>query len=54
MKEIIQGIGDYIKDCRHDKNFGSKTARPAYMDWKEGNVWHYIKQRKIAKQKKGL
>lgn len=64
MKYILQGIKDYCKDCWHDflfrhlQKFYKKC--PIYfisnqtgvrLDiefWKEGSVWHYIKQRKIA------
>lgn len=49
MKEIILGIKDYMHDCRHDKGYSNKTPRPEYLNWKEGNVWHYIRQRRIAK-----
>lgn len=63
MKEIILGIKDYIKDCQHDwlvrqiKKYyflvESKDETDGYWyplhSWKEGNVWHYIRQRRIAK-----
>lgn len=65
MKAILLGIGDYCKDVWHDwlvsrmkKIYGSKDLM-FYNDysetyshiigWKEGNLLHYIKQRKIAK-----
>ena len=62
MKYMIQGIRDYIKDRRHDRMYEAITREydqwmrdghkyyaviPA-GEWKEGSVWHYIKQRKIA------
>lgn len=68
MKEVILGIKDYCKDCWHDwllehlfrfyKNcviffIPDKTgARQDLSFWKEGSVWHYIRQRKIAKKRK--
>ena len=68
MKAIILGIKDYIKDCWHDwhlhcveKSIGNQPvffmskaedAWVAKTDWKEGSVWHYIKQRRLAKRKK--
>lgn len=60
MKHIILGIKDYCKDCWHDyvlikiwhrrdvkryEDFGT------YVTWKEGSVWHYIRQRKFANNK---
>lgn len=63
MKEIILGTKDYIKDCWHD--WLLKRIRKHYFlieakdnprgdwyplcEWKEGNVWHYIRQRQIVK-----
>lgn len=69
MKDIILGIKDYCKDCRHDWHLHGveKTNgyRPLFfmwedaqdeedvwvaeVDWKEGSVWHYIRQRRLAK-----
>ena len=67
MKYILQGISDYCKDCWHDfwywvwdglDNFVSRRLHHTYC-WqknegcftKEGNLRHYIQQRRIAKQK---
>lgn len=65
---IIDGIRDYIKDRRHDRLYNA-VAREydqwIYIDddiyavipcgtWREGSVWHYIKQRKIAKGVKNV
>lgn len=62
MKYIINGIRDYIKDCRHDRLYTIATREydqwieddvqkyaviPAGT-WKEGSIWHYIRQRKIG------
>lgn len=63
---VIDGIRDYIKDCRHDRL--CEVAAREYDQWaeiegrhyivipcgtwKEGSVWHYIMQRKIAKRMK--
>lgn len=58
MKEIILGIKDYCKDCWHDwlmhrliKTYPDENIREEWL-WKEGNLWHYIRQRKIAKERK--
>ena len=65
MKYIILGIKDYCKDTWHDwllkhikKYYYLIEAKDRLLDdwypiheWKEGNVWHYIRQRKIAKSK---
>lgn len=65
MKYILQGIGDYIKDWWHDcwflfwnglDSFVSHRLRHTYC-WqknegcftKEGNLQHYIQQRKAVK-----
>ena len=73
MKEIILGIKDYLNDVKHDKMclYISKVFDQYVCDdvgdedfefvetpaWKEGSVWHYIRQRKIAnirlKKRKG-
>lgn len=45
MKEVILGIKDYMKDIRHDR-----ACTNPYLMWKEGSVWHYIRQRRIAKK----
>lgn len=66
MKYILLGIKDYLLDAQHDKVL--KRMYKYYTDikvkdgldncwynihnWKDGSVWHYIKQRKIAKGKK--
>lgn len=67
MKNIILGINDYLKDIAHDKalvryfgycsdikiqdynDFSDVWHRPT--TWKEGSVWHYIRQRRIASKK---
>ena len=68
MKYIWLGVKDYIKDCWHDwlvcrlkKMYGFKDLM-FYDDysetyvyiigWKEGNLWYYIQQRKIACRKR--
>lgn len=43
VREIIQGIKDYIKDVFHDWIYRND------YEWKEGNVRHYVQQRKISK-----
>ena len=63
MSYIWLGIKDYCKDCWHDwlrnRLFAfyktpfteirvSDKRYVHIMPWKEGSVWHYIKQRKIA------
>ena len=68
MKYIFQGIKDYCQDCLHDwhlhhieKSIGNEPVFYLWdeddmfigiTDWKEGSVWYYIKQRKIANQLK--
>lgn len=68
MKYIWLGIKDYCKDCWHDfllrnlqkyyegrpiKFISIATDRLLDMGlWKEGNLWHYIKQRRLAKRSK--
>ena len=68
MKYIWLGIKDYYKDCLHDwhlrrleKMYGDmpmfytaedEDAWIAVIDWKEGSLWYYINQRKIAKRSK--
>lgn len=66
MKYIWLGIKDYCKDCWHDfwywiwgklEVFCTRRANRCYC-WrynegcftKEGSVWHYIQQRRIAKR----
>lgn len=62
MKYIWFGIKDYIKDKRHDHYVYKLFCiyrRPMYFtpaeddemllpirEWREGSVWHYIRQRK--------
>lgn len=64
MKYIYLGVCDYLLDVKHDKairkveefyvdikvrdSFDGNFVRP--HKWKEGSVWHYIRQRKKAKQ----
>ena len=68
MIYIFQGIKDYCKDCWHDwhlhyveKSIGNEPlfcmakdedAWIAMIDWKEGDLWHYIRQRKIGNKVK--
>lgn len=68
MKYIFQGIKDYCKDCWHDFLFrhllkfykkcaiffiSNKTGTRSDLSfWKEGNLWHYIRQRKIGNKVK--
>lgn len=68
MKYILQGIKDYCKDCWHDFLFRNLQkhykGRPIKFTsvatgrllnitiWKEGNLWHYIQQRRIANKRK--
>lgn len=62
MKAIIWGICDYLSDCWHDYK-----VHNGYLDdhekwcisyrltkWKEGNLWHYIRQRRISKRVKKI
>jgi hypothetical protein len=67
MKYIWLGIKDYFKDCWHDFLFRNLCkfykkcviffisdgtgVRNDLSFWKEGNLWHYIQQRRIAKRK---
>lgn len=68
MKETFLGIKDYCKDCWHDFwywfwdslwDWTNKRCTRCYV-WdkndgcytKEGNLRHYIQQRKIAKRVK--
>ena len=67
MKYIWLGIKDYCKDCWHDwlrnrlqkvqgegiYTYDEKTGYTYWVySWREGSVWHYIQQRRIAKQRK--
>lgn len=65
MKCIWLGIKDYCKDCWHDwlihrvKHYyflveAKDRLRGDWYplhDWKEGNLWHYIQQRRFAHKK---
>lgn len=60
MREVYLGIKDYIKDCWHDYVLVPRYEREQirddgwvlgkYVPFKEGSVWHYIRQRRIAKR----
>lgn len=57
MKYITLGIKDWCKDMWHDwllirlvSTFANKNLEEGWL-WKEGSVWHYIRQRKIANNK---
>lgn len=60
MKPIFLGIKDYVKDCWHDYVLIPRWRREErtedgwvlgkYVSWKEGSIWHYIRQRRIAKR----
>ncbi len=68
MKYIWLGIKDYCKDCWHDwlrnrlfalyKDNTNKILLVSdkryihLMPWKEGNLWHYIQQRRTANKVK--
>lgn len=68
MKYIFQGIKDWIKDCWHDWLLNRlQAAHPnatIYLydheyeadiivyHWKEGNLWHYIQNRRIVNKRK--
>lgn len=69
MKYIWLGIKDYCKDVLHDwlANRMQKIQHDriyTYDDkediicwvypWKEGSLWYYIKQRKLAKEMKNV
>ena len=65
LKAIVLGIKDYIRDVRHDRLCGVVNDRyhqyvcedvgeeefefAETYPWKEGSVWHYIEQRRLAK-----
>ena len=67
LKAIRLGVKDYCEDCWHDwhlrcleKAYGelpmfymseNEDVWVAIIDWKEGNLWHYIKQAKLIKRK---
>lgn len=65
---VLKGIRDYTRDCWHDfwfwfwdklYDFSNARCVKCYV-WeknegyytKEGSVWYYIRQRKIAKRMK--
>lgn len=67
MKAIFLGTKDYIKDCWHDwlsnrlhkvqgeriYTYDAKEDLTCWVHpWKEGSVFHYIKQRRIGKKAK--
>lgn len=64
MREVILGIKDYLNDCWHDyvlspmwkhderRSEGGITGK--FVTWKEGSIWHYIRQRRIAKKAKEI
>lgn len=64
MIAIIWGICDYLSDCWHDykiryeykhtKGNRRKWEIVTTLLWKEGNLWHYIRQRRIAKRVKKI
>ena len=67
MKYIWFGIKDYCKDVWHDflfrnlqKHYKGRTITFTSIEtgrllnmtsWKEGNLWHYISQRRYAAKK---
>lgn len=64
MKAIILGICDYLYDCWHDykiryeykytKDKRRKWEIATTLLWKEGNLWQYIRQHRIAKRVKKI
>lgn len=65
MREVILGIKDYLNDVWHDMRLRHEIKHPEtekrkwVIDhyecfWKEGSVWYYIRQRRIAKKMKAL
>lgn len=64
MKEIWLGIKDYIRDSWHDwlvrrmkklyeandLTFYDDYSDIYIIEWKEGGLWYYIRQRRFAKQ----
>lgn len=55
MLSIWLGIKDYLKDCYHDRIYSKllKIDPDAHAWWwKEGNLKHYVQQRRIAKKVK--
>jgi len=58
MKYIWLGIKDYCKDCWHDwlltrlvNTYDNEKIEEDWT-WKEGSLWHYINQRKVAERSK--
>lgn len=65
LKSIILGTKDYIKDTKHEHLCG-KVAKIGCLvyenttdgewrqtsQWKEGSIWHYIRQRRLAGKNK--
>lgn len=63
MKSVLLGIKDYCKDCWHDwllyklirfykrKLFYWQSGLCPIVGLKEGNLWHYIQQRRIANKR---
>lgn len=54
MKYIWLGIKDYCKDVWHDwlltrfvNTYDNGKIEEDWI-WKEGNLWYYIRQRKLA------
>lgn len=70
MQEVLLSVKDYLTDCWHDwllsrlqATYPNATiyiydhgydADFIICHWKEGNLWHYIRQRRIAKKTKAL
>ena len=65
LKSIILGTKDYIKDTKHEHLCGkvAKIGCRVYEEttdgewrqtsqWKEGSIWHYIRQRRLAGRNK--
>lgn len=53
IKEIIKGFHDYRRDVIHDKEYKKAVLFSQIINdgsWKEGSVWHYIKQRFLTKK----
>lgn len=60
MKYIWLGIKDYCKDCWHDwlltrlvNTYDNENIEEDWI-WKEGSLWYYINQRKIAERSKNV
>lgn len=50
MRDIYDGVKDYIKDVRHDARLRSLGMLSFFNQWKEGSVFHYIRQRRITRK----